>query len=633
MVASAHKFGDFELDPSRFELRRNGRVIRLERIPMELLILLLEKDGAVASRHEIIERLWGKDVFVDTEHGINTAIRKIRAALREDVERPRFLRTVTGKGYRFVVQDNGLSHSALSEASPKTGLGAPPEQVAPNTAAPDVVVPRPNDSANRGRYWLTGSLALVLIAAIALGFNIRGIRDRLFPAGRASQIHSIAVLPLANLSGDASQDYFADGMTDEVITMLAKGTSLRVVSRTSAMQYKGVSRPLRDIAKELGVDGILEGSVTRSANHVHMTVQLIYAPTDSHVWAESYDRALGDAFSLPSELSQTVAKEVKAAVFPPPPQRHINPEAHDAFLQGQYFWFEGDYERSAKYFQKAIQLQPDYAAAWAGLGDSRGASGVSVPPQPACAEMETDIQKALALDDSVAEVQNSMAALQLFCKWDWNRAEAESRRVVELDPRYAHGHHIRSYILRVLNRDEEALQEQKKTAELDPYSKPHGLGYAYLQLRRYSEAINELNARAIQGDAQVQFDLSDAYRFTGHEQEAALHMELAYAQLGDQQTADALRQAAAHQGFRGIAEWLLLRDRASARAHYFSPFNLAVDHARLQRKEETLQALEAAFQERSESLVFLQKDPNFDFLHAEPRYRAIVKKMGLTPAY
>jgi TolB-like protein/DNA-binding winged helix-turn-helix (wHTH) protein len=363
----SYNFGEFELDGARFELRRNGRVLKVERIPLELLILLAERNGNIVSRQEIIERLWGKGVFLDTEHGINTAIRKIRSVLHDDAERPRFVQTIQGKGYRFLAEPNN-GHTKPIEVflEPKT----------PHPAAASPVRPR--------HRWALGIavIALGLLAGALLGLNAGGIRTSIFPDQRA-QIRSIAVLPLANLSGDAAQDYFADGMTDELITALAKNRSLRVVSRTSAMQYKGVRRPLRDIARELGVDGILEGSVERSATRIHMTVQLIYAPTDTHIWAESYDRNPNEAFSLPSELSQTIAKEVKTAVSPASPQRYIKPEAHDAYLHGRYFWFGDNIDRGQQYFEEAIQLQPDYAAAWSGLADSYAvrAAGLMAPPR------------------------------------------------------------------------------------------------------------------------------------------------------------------------------------------------------------------------------------------------------------
>jgi TolB-like protein/DNA-binding winged helix-turn-helix (wHTH) protein len=651
--ACIYQFGEFELDASRFELRRSGRVERLERIPLELLILLAEKRGDIATRQEIIERLWGKDVFVDTEHGINTAIRKIRQALRDDPERPRFIQTVTGKGYRFIGEkaedpqipgrtaeiaertsaepESEVSSEISSEVRPASG--AVPEisaGISSQTPPASVAVSR------SGQWRLTiATLVLFLCVVGLVAVNAGGVRDRIFPPNRASQIHSIAVLPLANLSGDSSQEYFADGMTDELITALAKNHSLRVVSRTSAMQYKGVQRPVRDIARELGVDGILEGSVSRTASRVHMTVQLIYASTDTHVWAESYDRDLSEVILLPEELSQTIAKEVKGAVSPPTRQHFISPEAHDAYLQGLYFWYRGDFDHSKQYFQKAIDLQPDYAAAWAGLGDSYGVqAGADTPPQAAFAKHEEYSRKALELDDSVAEAHKSMAALYLFNAWDWTRADAEAGRAIELNPNLAAAHHVRCYILFALNRNAEALQEQKQATEIDPFAQPWHLGRAYLYLRQYDAAINELSARAsVQKKGGIEFVLSDAYRFKGMNKEAAQHLELAFLAEDDQHSAEAVRRAFDQGGYSAAAAWLLRCDQDKARKEYVSPFIFALDYARLERKDDTLHFLEGALQERSPEMVFLQKKPDFDFLHSDPRYQSLVKRIGLPPAY
>src|SRR3984957_17507988 len=379
-----YRFAEFQLDCASFELRRQGRAqkserISLERIPMELLILLLERQGSVVTRQEIVDRLWGKDVFVDTEHGINTAIRKIRQTLKDDPEHPRFLQTVTGKGYRFVAEKNGTelkpsqSRSApgtpqsMERRKPRPRGGAEVSDRSPEATGAAVVKPTPSRTKRTAV-----AIALCLIATAALVFIFRA---RIFRTNQAAQIHSIAVIPLANLSGDPSQEYFADGMTDELITALAKNRNLRVVSRTSAIQYKGVNRPVREIAHELGVDGILEGSVERFANRVHMTVQLIYAPTDTHLWAESYDRDETQALSLPEELSQTVAKAVKITTSPATQPRYIRPDAHDAYLHGRYFWFTFDTAKTLPYFEKAIQLQPDYAAAWSGLADTYAIDG------------------------------------------------------------------------------------------------------------------------------------------------------------------------------------------------------------------------------------------------------------------
>jgi TolB-like protein/DNA-binding winged helix-turn-helix (wHTH) protein len=361
MSEPQYRFAEFQLDCASFELRRQGRTqkserISLERIPMELLILLLERQGSVVTRQEIVDRLWGKDVFVDTEHGINTAVRKIRQALRDDPDQPRFILTVSGKGYRFVAGDNGNRRSAAPAPS-ETPTALPEREPRPSGSdVPDrgsVAAVMPAVQSNRAK------LAIVIaICVVVAAIFISSQRHRIVRANQASQIHSIAVIPLANLSGDPAQDYFADGMTDELITALAKNRSLRVVSRTSAMQYKGVNRPLPDIARELNVDGILEGSIERTPTSMHMTVQLIYAPTDTHVWAESYNRDLNEFIFLPEELSQTIAKEVKAAVSPPTRQRSISPEAHDAYLEGLYFWYRGDFDSASSTFKRRLIYSP-----------------------------------------------------------------------------------------------------------------------------------------------------------------------------------------------------------------------------------------------------------------------------------
>jgi TolB-like protein/DNA-binding winged helix-turn-helix (wHTH) protein len=457
MSESQYRFAEFQLDCASFELRRQGRAqkserISLERIPMELLILLLERQGSVVTRQEIVDRLWGKDVFVDTEHGINTAIRKVRQALKDDADNPRFVHTVSGKGYRFSSERN--EHPPAS-APPETLQ--PMERRAPRPPGLSAVegfggqaLPRSPDAIETASW--KSARAKTRRAIVALGLFTAAaaviliFRARLFPSTQASQIHSLAVIPLTNLSGDAAQDYFADGMTDELITALAKNRNLRVVSRTSAMQYKGVSRSLPQIARELGVDGILEGSIERSANRVHMTVQLIYAPTDTHVWAQSYNRAETQALSLPEELSQTIAKQVQAQTSASPaPTRYINPEAHDAYLHGRYFWLTHSIPQTLPYFQKAIQLQPDYAAAWSGLSDTYALAGMTgdLLPQEANAKAEAAARKALELDDSLAEAHNAMCAWYLFYAWDLSRADAECRRGLELDPNSSMIHYLR----------------------------------------------------------------------------------------------------------------------------------------------------------------------------------------------
>ncbi len=630
MPTTIHKFGDFELDRGRFELRRNGQLLKLERIPMELLLLLLEKDGELVTRQEIVERLWGKDVFVDTEHGINTAVRKIRAGLRDDIDRPRFIQTVSGKGYRFVgdrPNGNGTSTVATIE-------NVPPSE--PKTTPAPPIHPAIQES----RWRLAAiALPLLLIAGLLLAFNVAGVRDKVFAPHSAHAIHSLAVLPLANLSGDPAQDYFADGMTDELITMLAKNTSLRLVSRTSAMRFKGVQRPVKDIARALGVDGIMEGSVERSGNRVHMTVQLIHAPSDTHLWAESYDRNWNEAFSLPSELSQTIAREVNTAVSSAKPQPRINPEAHDAYMRGRFFWFNGSTHSSQEYFQQAIQLQPDYAAAWSGLADSYALLAVDgqMAPQTVMGKAEEAARKAIDLDGSLSDARKARAALYLFDTWEWQSAEAESRRALELDPNNSEAHHLYSYVLFVTQRPEQALQEQKRATSLDYSLRPWALGRAYIHLRRFDDAIKELRllAEGQSNKSWVRYQLSQAYWLKGMYKESEQELESALRLGSDPKMADAYHRAFARNGEKGAAQVGVDELKARARQKYVSPWEMAYECALLGNddKEETLKFLEAAYQERSPWIVFLQNEPVFDFLHSDPRYRALVNKIGLPPAY
>lgn len=620
------KFDEFVLDCDRYELQHGGDNVRLEKIPMELLILLVSKDGKLVTREEIIDHVWGKDVFVDTEHGINTAIRKIRQALKDDPEQPRFVQTVTGKGYRFIAEcSNGHKPSVLSAEIPVT-------TEVPQKKEEPIAVPEKST----WRLTAIAAVGVCVVVGLVIAFNVGGLRNRIFSSNQIGQIHSIAVLPLANLSGDPSQEYFSDGMTDEMITSLAQNHSLRVISRTSVMQYKGVNKPLPEIAKALGVDGILEGSVMRTNGQVHVNLQLIYAPTDTHVWAHSYDRSVKDAISLPEEVSQIIAAQAKTEPPTVKPQRYINPEAHDAYLEGRYFWFAEDFKRSQQYFERAAQLQPDYAAAWDGLSDTYGAEAVDwiTPPAEAFAKSEQYARKALALDDSLPEAHTSLGAIYLFHYWDWSKAEAESRKAVELNPNFAQGHYILSKILFVQNRDAEALQEQKLSTQIDPLTGPTALGVAYIYDRQIDAAIEDLQQRAqFRPDFWIEFNLSTAYRMKGEDGKAAEALEQAYLTRNDTKSAAAIRLAFKKDGMHGVWEWSLTRELTRAKTQYVSPWVLAWQYAELRDKEQTLAKLGDAYREHAAFLVFLQKEPIFDFLHSDERYRTLVKNIGLAPAW
>lgn len=619
MPARLIQFDEFSLDCDRFELLRSGRPVKLEKIPMELLIFLASKGGHLVTRQEIIERLWGKDVFVDTEHGINTAIRKIRLALKDDPEKPRFVQTVTGRGYRFIAEVRG----EVEAVKPRV-------EVQPGQAATPI-------SSHTARIVLT-TIAAVLVAGLVFASNLGGVRDKVFAKQRVAPIHSIAVLPLANLSGDPSQDYYADGMTDELTTALARNRSLRVVSRTSAMQFKGVSRPLHDIAQSLGVDGILEGSVNRSGNGVHINLQLIYAPTDTHVWAHSYDRDVNSAMLLPEELSQTIAHAAKVDSAPPKAEGTISPEAHEAYLRGRYLWFASDDNgESRKYFEKAIQLQPDYAAAWSGLADSYAAEavGMQAAPPGLMEKGERLARHALELDDSNPEAHNSLAALYLFGKWDLKNADSEVTRAIELNPSFAEAHHLHAYVLMAMQRPEDALQEEKRSSELDPFLRPYGVGYVLIRLHRVDEAIEDLRMRAAAQpkNSGIRSNLADAYWLKGMWADSVREAEAAFLDDDDKKSAQELRRAFDSGGHKAAAAWWVNHAKSQNVNGYVSPLALALNYAGAGNKEAALRYLEQAYQEHSSKLVFLQNHPIFDFLHSDERYRALVRKMGLPPAW
>jgi len=630
------EFGDLRLDCSRFELWRAGRTLKLERKPMELLILLATREGDLVTRAEIAEHLWGSEVFVDTEHGINTAIRKIRQTLRDDPEQPRFVQTVMGKGYRFI--------GPISEVHlPSRAL--PPEPEAPGAIDVTATIPTPQSfisqtgappRRSRLRSWLLiGASAVVLCCITAFTLRAHWSRER-FARAANSNIQSIAVLPLDNLSGDPAQNYFADGMTDELTTMLAKNSTLHVVSRTSAMQYKDPHRPLREIAQALGVDGILEGSIERTGDKVHMTVQLIRADTDTHLWAESYDRDTNDVVTLPREAAETIARRLKSAVAVKP-ERYVNPEAHDAYLHGRYLWFSGQNDKAGEYFRKATELQPDYAPGWSGLSIYYGAGAVDglLDPRTALPAQDAAARKAVILDDAFPEAHLAMAATYWLHNWDLARADKEVLGAIELDPKFAEAHHLRAKILAALNRHQEAIAEQKIATELDPFARPFALPLSYILARQYDAAITDGLQRleSTPNDAVLHGILSWAYRCKGMPKEAVQRLGPYFLLQGDKSSAESVRRAFEQGGYNAVVHWEISDAERKSAKQYVSPVDLALLHAQLGQREKALALLEEGYRQHSPYMLDIQNDPAYDFLHTDERYRSLIRKIGLPPAW
>jgi len=432
MPGNKHISDELELDLKRYQIRRSGRVLRLEKIPMELFIFLVENKDKLVSREAIVQHLWGKDVFVDTEQGINTAIRKIRQALQDDIERPRFLQTVVGKGYRFVgpvmvVDDEKLGALPQVQSSPATSKSEATATLAGGASA----------------WWRSKRVfvttILVLFSALALKYF--DVLDRWLPR---PAVRSIAVLPLKNLSGNAADDYFADGMTDELITNLAKISALRVTSYTSVSKYKATTKPLPQVADELHVDAIVEGSVVRAGEQVRITAQLIYAPRDQHLWAEEYQRYLRDVLYLQHEVARDIAQQIRVTLTPNEQSRLnsagvVDPGAYESYLRGRSYRnqrSEAGLYKAIDQFNKAIEIDPGYAPAYSGIADCYTTLGYLsyLDPLDAFPRARDAATKAIDLDAGLAEAHASLAYNNLYHAWNWAEAEKEFKRAARCTP-------------------------------------------------------------------------------------------------------------------------------------------------------------------------------------------------------
>ena len=640
------KFGeDFELDLSVYELRRAGRVLKLERIPMEMLLFLIEHREQLLTREQIVERIWGNSVFLDTDNSINGAIRKIRQVLKDEPERPRFIQTITGRGYRFIapVVSDGRSGITRAEGIPpavhKMIKGQTPGISAlswPVSAAPARV--------KRTKPRL--AVALTLSTLVAIGSALWLVKMTSLRTSAAPPIRSIAVLPLDNLSGDPSQVYFVDGMTDELITDLAKIGALRVTSRTSVMRYKGTKKGLPEIARELNVDGIVEGSVMRSGQRLRITAQLLHAPTDRHLWAETYERDLGDVLRLQSEVAQAIAQQVRAELTPQQQARlrsarPVNPEAYEAYLRGRYylsnqFTTAQPLNMAKNYFEESILKDPGFALAYSGLADAYVylAFFRQLSPEPAYRSAMEALRKALELDGSIGEAHDTLGLLSWRYKWDWGAAEREFNQAIALAPSYSCAHEDRSIFLSFTGRRAEALAEIAKSSAMDPGpSSAMAESAAYYQLRDY-EGLVEAGRRGVVSNPNEwveHYNLGVGYEGTGKRLEAISEYQKAVEMSnGDQDAAASLAHAYAVIGRRAEAEKILSGLEQKSKSVYISPYIIATIYAGLGDKDRAFDFLERAYQERSVEISWhLKADLRIDNLRSDPRFETLLRRVGL----
>jgi TolB-like protein/DNA-binding winged helix-turn-helix (wHTH) protein/Tfp pilus assembly protein PilF len=613
------RFADLEFDARSGELRKQGLKVRLSEQPFQVLLLLLAHPGEVVTREELRQRLWPESTFVDFEAGLNSAVRRLREALNDSAEKPRFVETLPRRGYRLI---------ATVEA--------------PAALAPEKEETRgPARPASRFRlpFW-TGAAAVgavaALVATLAMLAPWQPLRGRSTPA----QITSLAVLPFENLTGDPEQDYFADGMTDALITDLAQIRALRVISRTSAMQYKGAKKPLPQIARDLGVDAVVEGAVARSGDHVRVNAQLIHAVTDRHLWARSYERELRDVLALQGEVARAIAQAIQVEVRPEERRRLagarvVHPDAYDAYLKGRFFWTKQSRDgllKAVGYFQQAIEKDPTYAPAYSGLSDTYrqfDQQGLA-PPRECMPKAEAAARKAMGLDDMLAEAHASLAGVLYRYHWDWQGAEKEFQVSLELDPNSAEGHRAYSTYLATLRRHEESLAEVRRARELSPLSLSINtqLGRALTRLGRYEEAIDQLR-KAQEIDASFagpSIALGVLYLRKGDQTEAIVALENA-AKLSSPRPQRWLGYAYGVTGRRPEALKILADLQRLSQHQYVPPLSFAIVHLGLGDKQRAMALLEDAYAERALEVPDLSGEV-FDLLRDEPRFRALLRRMG-----
>jgi TolB-like protein/DNA-binding winged helix-turn-helix (wHTH) protein/Flp pilus assembly protein TadD len=606
---------------------------------MELLILLVERRGELVSRDEIAERLWGKGVFLDIEHSINTAVRKVRQALRDDPEKPRFVETVVGKGYRFAAPvtctNGGPSQPAQASQLSPAGVVSSAEAEAANDK--DV---ESRKSPVRLAATL-GVLAVLVLGAIALLMNRGG------HAKNASEppITSIAVLPLKNLSGSPEQEYFVDGMTEELIGRLANIHGLRVISRTSAMRFKDTRQPIPEIAKALHVDALLEGSVIREGDRVRVNAQLIRGATDEHIWAEEYQREYRNILTLQEELAKTIAQKIKISLTPEEQAVlstavPVDPEVHESYLKGRYYLnqrTEDALKKSVGYFQQSIDKDPKYALGYCGLADAYALLGFRgrIPSQQTLAQAKAAALKAIRLDGTLADPHASLAFLAETHEWDWATAEREYKRALELNRNDARTHNWYAGYLTYVGRLDEAIEEAKRARELDPLSLPINNALAGRQLvaGHYREALQQVQATLDLDShfAPAHQTLGWAYLNTGKKQEAVAEFQQAVALSGNDD-ADFMLDLGfvyAVTGNRDEARRILTKLKELNQLGLAPSGSVGILYGALGDVDRAFTWLDKAYQERDPELTYL-KVPNrrFEPLRQDARFAQLIHRMG-----
>jgi len=631
------RFGPFEVDLRAGELYKYGRKLKLQEQPFQVLALLLEHPCEVVTREELRQKIWPADTFVDFDASLNSAAKKIRDALADSAESPRYIETLPRRGYRLIASVEDATAVVAPGALPSNGVSPAAQGEAASIAKPAEDAPPVAKAGLRPRsLW---GVALVAAAGLALllALSLPSLRQRVQGKTIPPKIQSVAVLPLDNLSGEAAQEYFADGMTDALITDLAQISSLKVISRTSVMRYKGTRKPLPEIAKELNVDGIVEGAVVRSGERVRVDAQLIEASTDRHFWARTYERSLGDVIALQSEVARAIANEIQVQLTPQEQARLVrthlvDPQAYEFYLKGRYFWnkrTEASVQKGIDYFQQAIQRDPNYALAYAEMAEAY-VTRKDLSGEEKCSKAKAMARRALQMDEGLAEAHNALAASLFMYDWDWAGAEKEFQRAIALNPNYALAHQRYGRVLLAMGRQNWAA-EVKRAYELDPLSMVIG-DEVYVVSGQYDLAMEIQRKRQELDPDCCYLGVGHLYTLKGMYPEAIAQFQKAVDLSGGAPGAlSALGYTYGLSGKRAKALKILQQLTLLSRRRYVRPYDIARVYVGLGEKDRAFDWLEKAVANRSIALPELRYQKELDSIRSDPVYSELIRRIGLPP--
>jgi TolB-like protein/DNA-binding winged helix-turn-helix (wHTH) protein/Flp pilus assembly protein TadD len=627
-LAEIVRFGLFQLDLKAGELHKSGVRVKLQDQPLRVLTVLVEHAGQVVTREQLQQRVWPTDVYVTFDQGLNNAIKKVRDALGDSAESPRFVETVAKRGYRFIAPISVRSELVGAvRAEPEPGLDRQ-HRFAP------LVLPK--------IAWIALTAFSILTALGYWVWHRAQIRDRPSSEGTV-----LAVLPFDNLSRDPDQEFFSDGLTEEMIAQLGKlnPKRLSVIARGSVARYKGSRLAASQIGRELHADYLLQGSVRRESGRVRITVQLIQVGDQTDLWTESYDRELKDILALQDSVAKTIAYQIRVTLTTEwrnrlANPRTVDPAAYEAYLKGRYFWNKRTGEglqKAAVYFQQAMDKDPVYAPAYSGLADCN--SGLTwhgfTSPARTLPRAEAAARKAIQIDPYSAEAHASLG-LVLTHRWDWNGAESEFKRALQLDPTYPTAHHWYGDYLSIRGRHDEALIEAKEASKLDPLNQMIGTWVAlrYYLARKYDDAIDQ-SRNTIELDpnfAAAHLLLGEAYAQSGRHKEARGELQIAASLSGGSSLYLAeVGVAGALAGRKTEALENIAQLREISRNRYVSPYGVARVYAALNDKEQAFKWLQNAYDDRAVWMSYLAVDPVFDRFRSDQRFQDLLRRVGLLP--